>query len=74
MIYGFCTEPIALVMEMMFGGSLLSRLHEYPVPLLPNQRIKIATDIAVAIRFIHDMEIIHCDIKSENVLVEKRLY
>lgn len=65
--------PLAVVMELMKGGSLYTRLHENSgLPKLTfAQRVKIAQDIASGLAFIHEHSIIHCDIRSRNILVSK---
>ncbi|PON69028.1 Serine/threonine protein kinase, partial [Parasponia andersonii] len=74
----------ALVFEYMFNGSLEKWLHPMTVgnenqsilSLTLGQRLNIATDVASAIRYLHDhcdQSIIHCDLKPSNVLLDKEM-
>lgn len=56
-------------MEYMPGGSLHSILHKSKIELSFEKRISIAIDIASALTYLHENEIIHRDVKPANVLV-----
>ncbi|GHO43199.1 serine/threonine protein kinase [Ktedonospora formicarum] len=58
-----------LVMPYMDGGTLRTRLHR--APLKPEEASKVLHDISSALDYIHSSGIIHRDIKSSNVLLDK---
>ena len=69
--FGFCLSPkYAIVMEYMPKGSLYS-INKNEGPLPWSTRVRIATDIANGIHFLHDKNILHRDIKSLNVLLDE---
>jgi serine/threonine protein kinase/tetratricopeptide (TPR) repeat protein len=58
-----------LVMPFIEGGSLADRLEQQPqFPL--TQALQIALDLADALNQAHQLNIIHCDIKPSNVLLQ----
>jgi serine/threonine protein kinase len=64
--YGMLDDLPFVVMEMASGGSLLQMLatdHEWSV------RIEILQQVACAVKILHQNQIIHGDIKLENVLI-----
>lgn len=71
--YGYSLSPkYCIVMEYMPKGSLFSVLRSGH-PLEWNLRIKIATDIACGLAFLHQEKILHRDVKSLNVLLDENL-
>lgn len=70
-MYGVCTQPLSLVMEYMEGGSLHKVLHESKIQLSEDQKLSFAIDVASALKYLHDLEVIHRDVKPMNVLVKK---
>lgn len=69
-LYGICLEPMKylLVMEYMSNGSLFDVLQKQ-FNLSWHTRLKIALDIASALLYLHGIDIIHCDLKSLNILM-----
>lgn len=59
---------LGMMMEFAEQGSLLQHLQSNPA-LPMNTRLEYVLDIAKAVEYLHGMEILHRDIKSENVLV-----
>jgi hypothetical protein len=73
-LHGVCLDPgkYSLVMELMPKGSLFQLLRsnwKLPWPL----RISIACDIATGLQHLHDNHVLHCDLKSLNILLDDRL-
>lgn len=56
-------------MEYIPGGSLYSILHKSNVDLTFQQKLQISHDIASGLLYLHDLGIIHRDLKSTNVMV-----
>lgn len=68
---GYCMHPEpCIVMEYMTRGSLCGVLRSNE-PLEWSVRIKIATDMAKGLAFLHDKRFLHRDIKSLNVLLDE---
>ncbi|GAA0154683.1 hypothetical protein LIER_12594 [Lithospermum erythrorhizon] len=64
----------ALVLEYMPNGSLEKWLYSHNKSLNLLQRFNIAKDIAEALKYMHHdhtIEIVHCDIKPSNVLLDE---
>ncbi len=71
-IYDFIETPeqLALVMEFVDGKNLQLYLREHIVPFA--QRMQWLTQIAQGLAIAHEAGIIHRDLKSENILINKR--
>ena len=68
--FGFCLNPkYSIIMEYMPKGSLY-HVNKNEEPLPWSVRIKIATQIAEGISFLHSKNIVHRDVKSLNVLLD----
>ncbi|CAK0899268.1 unnamed protein product [Prorocentrum cordatum] len=64
--------PIRLVLEYCAGGSLFELLHNrYNVPVSWKQRLKMLSDVASALDYLHNFEppILHRDLKSLNMML-----
>ena len=61
-----------MITEYLPSGSLHECLHKKSKrkPLTDKQKIKIALQIAIAVQYIHSRQILHCDLKSANVLID----
>ncbi|XP_058188057.1 G-type lectin S-receptor-like serine/threonine-protein kinase LECRK3 [Rhododendron vialii] len=77
-LIGYCLDGPnrLLVYEYMCNGSLADFLftHERPQPNW-EEKVEIARDIARGIHYLHDeceTQIIHCDIKPQNILMDER--
>mmetsp|Transcript_111189 Transcript_111189/g.313779 ORF Transcript_111189/g.313779 Transcript_111189/m.313779 type:complete len:298 (+) Transcript_111189:51-944(+) len=67
----FPDEPISIVMELCWGGTIFELLHESDVPLSWMQNLKMLLDTANVMMYLHDFNppIIHRDLKSLNILL-----
>ena len=68
---GVCLDPWALALEFMPHGDLYTFLNDHKNVITWKMRIRMAKNIAEAIRFLHSFQpkIIHRDLKSPNCLV-----
>ncbi len=71
-IYDFIEEPeqLALVMELVDGQNLHTYLREHIAPIA--QRLQWLAQISEGLAVAHDAGIIHRDLKTENILINKR--
>ncbi|KAF0388395.1 kinase-like protein [Gigaspora margarita] len=60
---------IVLVMKFAEGGNLRQYLKNDNLQII--KKLKIAKDITEGLKFLHDNNIIHCDMHTENILVHK---
>jgi serine/threonine protein kinase len=74
---GVCIDKSGYMMvtEYMQRGSLFELIHtEKLVQNLPlSQLVEMIKDITEAMVFIHSKNILHCDLKSKNILVDENL-
>ncbi|KNC54024.1 TKL protein kinase, partial [Thecamonas trahens ATCC 50062] len=71
---GACTKPstpLCIVTEYVEGGSLFHALHDKSRSLSWEQKLKVAHNSAGGMAYLHAKNIIHRDLKSLNVLVER---
>jgi len=70
-LYGACLEEgrACMVMEYLDGGALDHYLMHHPLSL--EQKQQIAKDIAIGLDYIHKRGVVHCDLKSGNILIDK---
>eukprot|EP01136_Pigoraptor_vietnamica_P016979 Opistho-1_new@61516 len=67
---GCCESPCyAIVQEFMSGGDLDSALDKHPNWSLA-MRIRMLTDAAKGLQYLHDIPMLHCDLKSPNLLLD----
>jgi len=72
MLLGICQRPACMVLELMHRGSLNDILQspkyskQVDIPL----SVRIATDIARGMAYLHSLSIIHRDLKSFNILID----
>jgi hypothetical protein len=74
-LYKITLQPYySLVMELMPKGNLFDLLqNNRSTPLLWEVRYRLAMDISTGLSDIHSHHILHCDLKSLNVLLDDRL-
>jgi len=74
-LLGFChgSRTFDVVLEMCQGGTLFHLLHLSDVELVPSQQLKIASDIADGMAYLHGLPtpVVHRDLKSLNVLLQE---
>ncbi|KAJ6813927.1 serine/threonine-protein kinase B-raf-like [Iris pallida] len=63
---------IATVTEYMVNGSLRNALQRNEKTLDPRRRLLIAMDVAFGMEYLHKKNIVHFDLKSDNLLVNLR--
>jgi serine/threonine protein kinase len=71
-LVGFCTVPLCIISEYVPEGNLYELIHDKSKPLSLALQLRIAMDIAKALRFLHwrlSPPMIHNDLKSPNVLL-----
>lgn len=76
-IIGFTSQnPFSIIMEYVPNGNLFHYLHQYdPNSNLDNtKKTIIAMGIAYGMGHVHDMKIIHRDLKSMNILLDNNYY
>jgi serine/threonine protein kinase len=77
-LMGYCRAPPALVYPYMHRGSLYKNLHEWKVeePLTWSQRLSVLTDTCRALAYLHSEvpPVIHHDVNSSNILLDKQWF
>ena len=69
-VYAMVHTPRMLIMELAPGGSLRTVLARSSLEQLSwAARVRVLTGVAAGVEFLHEQGIIHCDLKSENVLM-----
>lgn len=68
---GWCTHTnlLMLVFEYMNQGSLFKVLHQERTQLSPSVKLDILRKIANGMNHLHSRDILHCDLKSSNILL-----
>lgn len=59
-----------LVTDYMARGSLYKWLHDNTSPFNYQQQVQVAKDITRGLQVLHDENIVHRDLKSENILID----
>ena len=68
----FGSSEVMLCMEFLYGGDLLKYITDNGAGLCDAKVRWIAKQLCDAISFIHSRGYLHCDIKTENILIEDR--
>ena len=58
-----------MITEFVSKGSLFDLLHQRKLVLDDSRITKIAKQIAIALLYLHSRQLFHCDLKSQNVLI-----
>ena len=58
-----------MITEFVNKGSLFELLHQKKYILDDDRIIKVAKQIAMALQYLHKKKILHCDLKSQNILL-----
>jgi len=70
--YSYDDEKFTIVMEYMDQGSLYDIIHNKKVKWSMLKKVRILRHIAKALKSIHDVKLLHRDMKSMNVLVNSK--
>ena len=65
------TTNLAIVFEYMDNGCLFDLLHTSSTAISMEQRLNIAYEVAGIFAYLHKSEVVHRDLKSYNILVDK---
>ncbi|CAN6294885.1 unnamed protein product [Urochloa humidicola] len=72
-LIGYCVEKqIILVYDYMDRGSLFKNLRTQKPPLTCKQRIEICIAAARGLVYLHELQIIHGDVKTEKILLDDK--
>ena len=63
---------LLLVMEYMAGGSLKDLLSQYPQGMEWRKVVRIAQQVLIGLSCLHELDIIHRDVKPSNILFDKK--
>lgn len=66
-------EELMIVTEWVPNGTLRNLLDNTSVDLAWPMQMSLASQIAKGLEFIHSMHLIHCDIKSHNIMLGDNL-
>jgi serine/threonine protein kinase len=59
-----------MITEYLPRGSLFDYIHRDRGKITEREQINIAYEIAVALKYLHSRNVIHCDLKSSNILID----
>ena len=60
--------------RFMEGGSLFDHLHRDNMKISDDKLLEICEDIVLGMTYLHSRHILHCDLKSSNILVNKLMH
>ena len=62
-------SPFNITLRYLEGGSLFDLLHKKHSKLSEERKLLISEDIALGMYYLHERKVMHCDLKSSNILV-----
>jgi tRNA A-37 threonylcarbamoyl transferase component Bud32 len=68
---GVCLDPPAIITELLERGSLSDVLHIRAECLNWNQRLSLSMDMCLGVNYLHNLGIVHQDLKSSNLLIDR---
>ena len=60
-----------MITEFVSKGSLFHILHKKNIMMSEMKAFTIAKQIAIAMHYLHQQNILHCDLKSQNILIKE---
>lgn len=72
--YGACTknrEELLIITEWIPNGSLRNILERSQDTITWPMRLTLAIQMARGMRFLHSLHILHCDLKSSNIMLDE---
>lgn len=71
---GMCIydNEYGMITEFLSGGSLFDYLHKSHRKLTEERLFYICKDVALGMSYLHGKNVLHCDLKSSNVLIDER--
>ncbi|PRP82088.1 hypothetical protein PROFUN_03778 [Planoprotostelium fungivorum] len=68
----FPPQPLSMITEFCGGGSLYAYLRNHP-GMLPNEKLRLVTEIARGMRHLHQQKVVHRDLALRNILLSDQL-
>ena len=65
-------RAVVQMLELLTGGDLFSRVFEAEVELGEEEVVQLVRQVLTALQYIHDSNIVHLDIKPENIVCKDR--
>lgn len=59
-----------MITEFVEKNSLFDYLHVKKQSIPPECLVQVCEDIALGMRYLHDRNVLHCDLKSQNILID----
>ena len=59
-----------MITEFIEWGSLFDYLHRKKLRIAEDKLTDICEDIALGMIYLHDRDVLHCDLKSSNILMD----